>query len=214
MAGFWLPDTRYVYGDKCAEYHLDNTQTLSIQTRVAVTVNKINPNCFMLSKILDVVPKGILKISMKADDWNPKRDNLELLVCDYYNDTGDIVVDEPVGSDDPAKTSTISYMEVNSDGELEEATAPEYLDIGHTYYYSATFSDENVHAEWRVKLIGDEDESERIALERLMVLRDVNDKTISLRPGKSSRIKGRRFQLEVCDLNGDYESNIEVEVSA
>lgn len=214
LAGFWLPDTRYVYGDKCVEYRLDNTQTLDIQTRVAVTVNEINPNCFMLSKILDVVPKGILRISMKADDWNPKRDNLELLVCDYYNDTGDIVVDEPVGSDDPAKTSTISYMEVNSDGELEEATVPEYLDIGHTYYYSATFSDENVHAEWRVKLIGDEDESERIALERLMVLRDVNDKTISLRPGKSSRIKGRRFQLEVCDLNGDYESNIEVEVSA
>lgn len=214
MAGFWLPDTHFIYGINREKYNLDNTQTLNIQDRLMVTVNEINPSCYMISKILDVVPKGLLKLSMKLDDFDPKRDCIEHKVCNYYSSTGDIVVDEPVGSDDPAKTSTISYMEVNSDGELEEATAPEYLDIGHTYYYSATFSDENVHAEWRVKLIGDEDESERIALERLMVLRDVNDKTISLRPGKSSRIKGRRFQLEVCDLNGDYESNIEVEVSA
>ena len=201
-----------MYGDKCKEYHLDNTQTISIQTRVAVTVNEINPNCFMVSKILDIVPKGILKLSMKQDDWNLKRDSLEFLVCDYYNDTGDITIDEPIGSDDPDKTSEIVYMAVNADGELETAAAPTILNIGETYYYSAIFSDENVATEWRIKLVDPIDETERVALERLMVIRDVDGHTISLRPGKSSRIKGRKFQLEVCDVNGDYESVIELEV--
>lgn len=201
-----------MYGDKCKEYHLDNTQTISIQTRVAVTVNEINPNCFMVSKILDIVPKGILKLSMKQDDWNPKRDSLEFLICDYYNDTGDITIDEPIGSSDPDKTSEIVYMAVNADGELETAAAPTILNIGETYYYSAIFSDENVATEWRIKLVDPIDETERVALERLMVIRDVDKRTISLRPGKSSRIKGRKFQLEVCDVNGDYESVIELEV--
>ena len=201
-----------MYGDKCKEYRLDNTQTISIQTRVAVTVNEVNPNCFMVSKILDIVPKGILKLSMKQDDWNPKRDSLEFLICDYYNDTGDITIDEPIGSSDPDKTSEIVYMAVNADGELETAAAPTILNIGETYYYSAIFSDKNVATEWRIKLVDPIDETERVALERLIVIRDVDKHTISLRPGKSSRIKGRKFQLEVCDVNGDYESVIELEV--
>lgn len=177
-------------------------------------MNDLHPSCYIVSKILDVEPVGVIKLSLKLDQFNPKRDSVELKVCDYYNDTGDIIVDEPVGSEDPEKTSVITYMEVNSDGELEVATAPATLDVGKTYYYSANFSNNEVKAEWRIKLVGEESDSERILFERLMVIRDVNDTTISLTPGKASKIKGRTFKLEVCDINGDYESNIEVEVSS
>ena len=214
LSGFWIPDTDYVYGKNREKYNLDNTQTLAIQMRLMVTVNKINPSCYMISKILDVVPKGVLKISMKADDFNEKRDNRDLFVCDYYTNSGDITIVEPSGSEDPEKTSLIEYMIVNADDELEPATAPESLDVGQTYYYSALFSSEGITAQWRIRLIGDESESDRIALERLMVIRDVDTNTISLRPGKAAKIKGRSFKLEVCDINGEYESNIEVEVSA
>lgn len=216
LSGLWLPDTAYVYGDNREKYGLDNTQTLDIQMRVMVTVNEINPNCYMLSKILDMVPKGVLKISMKADDYNVKRDNVALKVCDYYNDSGDIVIDPPVKEDDPDKTSTISYMAINADGELEPATLTTKLDIGNTYYYSSEFTPSGPEAHWRIQLV-DEDseysESDRLALERLMVIREIDDHTISLRPGKSNRIKGLKFRLIVADVNGDYESTIEVEVN-
>lgn len=181
-----------------------------------MTVNDLHPNCYMISKVLDMVPKGVLKLSMKQDDYDEKRDNVTLRVCDYYNDTGDVIVDEPVGTGDPCFTSEIVSMMVNTDGELEPSNVPEHsLSIGKTYYYSATFSDENITAQWRIRLVDDDEkytEKERLELERLMVIRDVDSTTISLRPGKSNRLKGLHFTLIVCDINGEYESTYDVEV--
>ena len=180
-----------------------------------ITNNDIHPSCYIVSKILDVEPQGVIKLSLKLDQYNSKRDNIELKVCDYYSDSGDIIVEEPVGSNDPCKTSEITHMLVNTDNELEPSTMITSLVIGATYYWSVTFSDEDVMAQWRIKLVDDNDEyseKERLELERLMVIRDVNDTTISLRPGKSDRLKGKQFKLIVCDENGDYESTINLEV--
>lgn len=216
LSGLWLPDTHYVYGDKAAEYNLSNTQTLDIQMRVMVTVNDINPNCYMLSKILDIVPKGILKISMKADDYNKVRDNVELKICDYYNDNGNPVIDYPTIPRDPQKTSEIYYAEINSDGELEYITPPRYLEIGKTYYLYADFSQPGVVGKWEIK-INDEEadaytDSEEKELIRLMVLRDVDDHTVSLKVSKSNKLKGAAFRLYVSDYNGDYKSFLGMEV--
>lgn len=217
LTGFWIPNTYYLYGDKIKQYNLVDTRTLSIQKRIMMTVNDLHPNCYMISKVLDMVPKGLLKLSMKQDDYNEKRDNVALKVCDYYNDTGDTIVDEPVGSNDPCLTSEIHYMTVDSDGELIESASPyTSLVVGETYYWRATFSDEDVAAQWRIRLVDEEGiytEKERLELERLMVIRDVDSTTISLRPGKSYRIKGLKFKLIVCDINGDYESTVELEVA-
>jgi hypothetical protein len=217
LTGFWIPNTYYLYGDKLKQYNLVDTRTLSIQKRIMMTVNDLHPNCYMISKVLDMVPKGLLKLSMKQDDFDAKRDNIALKVCDYYNDTGDVVIQEPVGSNDPCLTSEIKYMTVDSDGEMIESASPyTTLVVGETYYWRAIFSDEDVAAQWRIRLIDEDDsytEKQRLELERLMVIRDVDNTTISLRPGKSNRIKGLKFKLIVCDINGDYESAIELEVA-
>lgn len=217
LTGFWIPNTYYLYGDKLKQYNLVDTRTLSIQKRIMMTVNDLHPNCYMISKVLDMVPKGLLKLSMKQDDFDAKRDNVTLKVCDYYNDTGDIIINEPVGSNDPCLTSEIKYMTVDSDGEMIESASPyTTLVVGETYYWRAIFSDEDVAAQWRIRLIDEDDsytEKQRLELERLMVIRDVDNTTISLRPGKSNRIKGLKFKLIVCDVNGDYESAIELEVA-
>lgn len=176
-----------------------------------ITHNDINPTCYMVSKVNDMIPPGIIKLTMKLDDFNPKRDNVLLKVCDYYLDTGDIAPAQPSQEPDPEMTSTISYMAINSDGELEEDTAPDALVIGNTYYYAVAFSDGDVSADWRITLVGDDDD--RLALEKLMVLRNIDDHTVSVRPGKSNRIKGRSFVLSVCDANGNYESSIILEVA-
>lgn len=175
-----------------------------------ITHNDINPTCYMVSKVNDMIPPGIIKLTMKLDDYNPKRDNIPLKVCDYYLDTGDISSPASPQADDEL-TSEIIYMAVNSDGELEESQDMPQLTIGNTYYYMAEFSDDDVAADWRVTLVGDDDD--RLALEKLMVLRNIDDHTVSVRPGKSNRIKGRSFVLSVCDANGNYESSIILEVA-
>lgn len=221
LSGAWLPNTNYVYGNMCSEFGLDDTRTLYIQKRLMMTVNDIHPNCYMISKVLDMVPKGILKLSMKLDDFNPKRDNIELKVCDYYDDSGDVVVTKP-DSEPPVGTSAITYMIINNDGELESGGTPPQLVVGTTYYFTgellnadSSINDSSIH--WRITLKDDSEEytdSERLALEKLMVIREVNSSTISLRPGKSNKIKGLTFILTACDVSGNYESTLEVEVES
>lgn len=170
----------------------------------------------MVSKVLDMAPQGIIKLSLKLDDLDLSRDEPSLLLCDYYNDTGDIVVDKPTGTDDSTKTSTISYMIVNADDELEQSSEfPTTLDIGQTYYFRAFFSDPDIDAQWRIILSDDSmSEEERIAIERLMVLRDIDSNTVSIRPAKSKKLPGLQFKLNVCDIEGNYSSSIDVEVTS
>lgn len=155
--------------------------------RFMITHNQINPKCYMVSKVDDTTPAGLVKLTFKQDEYNPKRDNPALLLCDYYNNSGDIVVNGDIH--EPSE-STIKYMIVNEDGELEEAdsSAP-MLELGKTYYFESDGSD------WRITVLGDFSEEERLSLEKLITIRNVNDTTISLRPGKSNRIKGLQFNL-------------------
>lgn len=216
LTGTWLPNTYYVYGDRLEEFELMDTRTIAIQTRTMITVNDINPNCYMVTKNVDMHPKGILKLSLKSDDFNPKRDNVELKVCDYYNDTGDVIVIDPPKDPDPETSSTIHYMVVDANNELDVDDSFPILEIGKTYYYNAEFSDSGVTAQWRVELIdenGTYTEKERYSLERLMVIRDISSTGISMRPGKSNRLKGLKFKLSVCDVDGNYESSIDLEVA-
>lgn len=216
LTGLWMPNTNYVYGDRLEKFELMDTRTITIQTRAMITVNDINPNCYMVTKNVDMHPKGIFKLSLKSDDFNPKRDNVELKICDYYNDTGDVIIIDPPRDPDPATSSTIHYMVVDTDDELAVDDTFPILETGTTYYYEAEFSEDGVTAQWRIELIDDNDEyteKERYALERLMVIRDISSTGISLRPGKSGKLGGLRFKLSVCDIDGNYESSIDVEVA-
>lgn len=169
----------------------------------------------MISKVLDMTPKGVIKLSLKQDDFNPKRDNIDLLVCDYYNDTGDIKVEKP-NPDPVIGSSSIIHMVVNSDGELEVGEDISSVSIATTYYFSSVFSEDTpVDANWRITVKdtdGSYTDEEKEALDRLMVLREVDDKSVSLRPGKSKKLSGLTFVLSVCDINGNYYSSIELEV--
>lgn len=186
ISSSWLPDTYNVYRD-LGKYNLSDTRVIKHQMRFMITHNQINPKCYMVSKVDDTTPAGLVKLTFKQDEYNPKRDNPNLFLCDYYNNSGDIVVDGVIP--EPSE-STIKYMIVNDDGELEEAdTSTPILEIGKTYYFESDGSD------WRITVIGEFTDEERLSLEKLITIRNVNDTTISLRPGKSNRIKGMRFNL-------------------
>lgn len=214
VTSMWLPNTHYIYGDKgIMSYNIADTRLVTIQQRIMITLNTLYPNCYMVSKVIDMSPKGIIKLTLKQDDYDPSRDNANLLLCDYYNDTGDINIALPTSDSTETTSSTISYMVLNSDNQLDKNEEIPILQLGTTYYFSSEFSEEDIDGQWRVIVEGDYTEEERIAIEKLIILDTINSSTVSLRPGKSKKLKGLKFNLSVCDINGNYYSSLELEVA-
>lgn len=218
LTSSWLPDAYYVYGNELSSLGLCDTRTIMHGQRFFMSNNDLDPKIYEVTKIKDISPHGVIKLSIKQDELNEKRDNIELHVCDYYTDEGEILVDklEQLIPDDE-KTSEIHWMFVDTDGELDynDGSNLEVLNIGHTSYFFAKFSDDYVDGQWRISLVNDEElnESDVQYYEGLMKLTKFDENTLALKPAKASSLKGRRFILSVSDLNGEYESSIEVGVS-
>ena len=218
VTGLWLPDIYQVYGDKLSEYHLCDTRYLAHDQRYMITNNIINPKVYMCTKVEEMNPQGIIKLTVKQDEFDRNRDNVELLICDYYNDSGDVYIDEPEEQQSETKTSIIHRMVVNSDGELIEndGTYPTSLVVGKISYYEVVFSDEGIKPDWRVSLIdndGEYTEDEKAYYENLLVLTKYDDSTLAIRVGKANSLKGKHFLLSVQDNEGYYKSFIELEVA-
>lgn len=216
LTNSWLPDTHHVYGDKLEELGMCDTRTVFYNQRFFLSNNDLEPKIYQVTKVLDINPLGIIKLSIKQDELNEKRDNVELRVCDYYTDEGDILVDIPiVDTPDAEKTATISWLTTNEDGELIDGVETK-LEIGITYYFGVTFSADNVDPQWKIELIDeneeftDEDKEYYIGL---MKLTKFDGTTLALKPAKASSLKGKKFTLSVSDSNGEYYDSIIVEVA-
>lgn len=223
LTSFWLNDTKYVYGDKIETLGMCDTRTIMHGQRFFMSNNDLDPKIYEVTKIKDINPQGIIKLSIKQDELNEKRDNVELRVCDYYTDEGDIQIDKPiVEAPDDTKSSTILWMAVNDDDELEETidSTLKTLQIGQTSYFMAKFyngDDEvKIDGQWRIELsdvsnISEEDISYYVGLIKITKF---DSSTIAIKPAKASSLKGMKFILSVEDIDGEYSSAIEVEVSA
>lgn len=215
----WLPDTNYTYGEQLEALGMCDTRTVMYGQRFFLSNNDLDPKIYEVTKIKDINPQGVIKLSIKQDEIREKRDNIELRICDYYTDDGDIQVNTPIiGVPDDTKSSEIYWMFVNTDGELDHGndTSLELLQIGQTSYFMAVFSDENIDAQWRLKLVDEEglSEDDVAYYEGLMKITKFDTTTIALKPGKASSLKGKKFILSVSDASGEYKSSIEVEVAS
>ena len=213
LTSSWIPDTHFVYGDKLEELGMCDTRTITHLQRFFFSNNDLDPKIYQITKITDLNPQGIIKLSIKQDELNEKRDNVDLRICDYYTDEGDILIDKPsVNIVDSTKTSIIKWMNVNENGELIESAASR-LQIGQSYYFEVGFSDENIDPQWRIDIIGDYSEKDREKYIGYMKLTKFDSSALALKPAKASSLKGKKFILSVSDVNGEYNSSIEVEVS-
>lgn len=209
----WLPDIYHVYGDKLTELGMCDTRTIMHGQRFFMSNNDLDPKIYEVTKIKDINPQGIIKLSIKQDELNEKRDNIELRVCDYYTDEGDVNVDIPeVETPDSEKTSSISWLTTDEYGELIDGVETK-LELGTTYYFGVTFSDNGIDPQWRIDLLSDYSEEDKEYYVGLMKLTKFDSSTLALKPAKASSLKGKRFTLSVCDSNGEYFSSIEVEVA-
>lgn len=214
LTAAWMPDIHYVYGDKCVDWGLDDNRTIMHDNRFLISNNIIDPKVYKVTKIVDLVPQGIIKYSIKQDGLNRFRDNINLGLCDYYTDDGTIQVIEPVSSPEPSeKISTITRMFINANNELVEndGTYSEDIILGTTSYFKVDFSTEGIDPEWRVHLEdpdGQYSDKDKLYYEQLIKVNEFDRATVAIRPAKAYSLIGKSFNLCVSDLNGEYHSSI------
>ena len=215
LTNSWLPDTYHVYGDKLEELGMCDTRTVFYNQRFFLSNNDLEPKIYQVTKVLDINPQGIIKLSIKQDELNEKRDNIELRICDYYTDEGDINVDIPeVEIPDEEMWSEINWLAIDDNGELVDGVQTN-LELGKTYYFGVKFSDNGIDPQWRIDLIGDYSDEDKEYYIGLMKLTKFDGTTLALKPAKASSLKGKKFILSVSDINGNYkpENPIELEVA-
>lgn len=207
----WLPDVRYIYEDAIDKFGLDNNQTIVYGMRFMLSHNDYDPRVYKVTKVLDIAPQGLIKLTLKQDDLNKKTDNIDLRICDYFTDTGNIVVNQPdLEYANPYLGSEIVSMEKSPNNELEESvTLNTTLHLGETVYYKAKYLPEGseIDPEWRIEIIGNYTDEEVQYYEKLVKVTELDDHTVAIRPGKANSLIGKQFRLTVQDLSGNYYSS-------
>lgn len=228
-----MPDFAFIFGEKLHDYGLDDTRYFVHDLRVMLTTNEINPKCYKVTKINELAPKGIFKCIVKQDEFDEKKDNVELMVCNYYDEDGDVITD-PIVPDTPdiSKTSTI-YWGKYTDGKINKidtsisSLIPDGLHIGETSYFISEFSDNKpTSVEWRVEYVDVTPADTTLKQERkdyycgLLKINDFGENdvnetkisSISIRPNKVKSLIGKKFRIVVQNHDGQYNSSIEAEV--
>lgn len=214
----WIPDIFLLYEDKLSDYDLCDTRYLRHDHRFMLTHNKLDPKVYAITKVQDLVPQGIIKLTLKQDELNNVRDNVDLMLCDYYNSFGEVVTKQESHIDDTARSFLWSAI-VDENGVLQRNQEQDnILHIAVISYFNVEFflkgKLQDLNAEWRINYNGtselSEDEIKHLC--DLMVMRQIDKSTISIKPAKTNKLIGERFILSVQDSNGDYASSIELEV--
>ena len=230
----WVPDTHYLYGDEgLKRFNLCDTRYMEHEQRFVMSHNKINPKVYEITKVVDLNPMGVINLTLKQDEWDEKRDNKELLICNYYDDTGETQIVIPEA--EPQDTTLTSYIytaHINEDGELEldlvdqETRDRDYnkLEINGTYYfvaeyYTGTVGGEQVieperKSEWKLNLKDTDGltDAEIKHLDNMMVMETIDDNIISIHPKRAKTLIGHAFTLTVTDMTGESRSTMDVEV--
>lgn len=205
-----------------SKYKLDDTRYLTIDDRLMITTNEINPECWRVSKVDELTPQGILKVTMKRDMFDPSRDNIDLMLCDYYNKTKDILVD-PLDIDeefpDISETFNVVWGSVDNDGYLiKSSDTDNHLTLNSISYFIADIDvvEKDITLDWTLELIDDNDEfsdTEKEYFIGLLIIEIVDDKSISIMPSKAQSLMGKKFKLKAQDKHNTYKGEIEMEVA-
>lgn len=213
LIGAWLPDLYHVYGDKLQLLGMDDNRTIFYEQRFMITNNSLEPRVYQVTKNVDVFPPGIMKLSLKQDEYDKTRDNAELCICDYYSKIGESKLDFKEST--ALLSSHISQMQINAQNELEVITTDtnSQLYIGNHAYFQADFPDTSSMANWKISLVSSNDyEKPNSYYENLLKMEFVDSHTLLLKIGKAKSLIGKTFVLSVTDEKGEYYSSIEIEV--
>lgn len=218
LTSAWLPDIYYTYGENLKALGLCDNRTITYEQRFMLTNNTLDPKVYQVTKIVDLVPKGMIKLTIKQDELNKTRDNIELKICDYYSNSGESEIykeNSPQLYDEILKE--IRWMKQNENNELDYINEFEdkHLHIGKTSYFEYYIKTRKFNALWNIELIDVNNEytnEEKEYYKNLLSVINIDSNKISIKPGKAKSLVGKRFLLTATDDNGDYFSSIEIEV--
>lgn len=218
LTSAWIPDTYYTYGNNIYELGLSDTRTIMHEQRFMLTNNILDPKVYQVTKVVDLNPSGIIKLSIKQDELNEKRDNIKLKICDYYNDSGESNVSFVKDDSMPVvENPEIKWMQLNSEGELDEVLDDilKYLHIGQSSYFECIPSNVESHLNWNIEFINVENHysSEECShFEGLIKITALKNGVISVKPGRTKKLIGKHYLLSAEDRYGFIRSSIELEV--
>lgn len=213
-----MPDTYYAYGSNINELKLSDTRTIMHEQRFMLTNNILDPKVYQVTKVVDLSPSGVVKLSIKQDEINLKEDNIELRICNYYTDSGDQKVDSIIIPQASKSKSIINWMYVNDDGELQNLQflddSEKALHLGKLSYFQHEGKYPDETSVWKLSLINNENytSDEVVYYEGLMKVDNIDKSTISIKPGKANSLIGKKFILSVEDNSGFDHTSIELEV--
>lgn len=218
LTSAWIPDTYYTYGNNIYELGLSDTRTIMHEQRFMLTNNILDPKVYQVTKVVDLNPSGIIKLSIKQDELNEKRDNIKLKICDYYNDSGESNVSFVKDDSMPVvENPEIKWMQLNSEGELDEVLDDilKYLHIGQSSYFECIPSNVESHLNWNIEFVNVENHysSEECShFEGLIKITVLKNGVISVKPGRTKKLIGKHYLLSAEDRYGFIRSSIELEV--
>lgn len=217
LTAAWLPDIYYAYGNNLYDLGLSDDRTIMHEQRFMLTNNILDPKVYQVTKIIDLNPSGVIKLSIKQDELNKKVDNVQLRICNYYKGSGDQKTEIIQKPQTMITSSQIEWMYLNDDGEIEPLLdrSKQFLYIGKNSYFEYKLPYADLTSEWNISLVdknSEYTEEEKSYYEGLIKLTVMDNVTISLKPGKAHSLIGKRFNLSATDNNGDNHSSIEVEV--
>lgn len=212
-----MPDIYYAYGNNLYELGLDDNRTVMHEQRFMLSNNILDPKVYQVTKVTDLNPSGVIKYSIKQDELDNKRDNVELQICDYYTDSGDQKTETIQKPQMMITKSQIRWLTLNDDGELEPLydKSKQYLYLGMNSYFEYKLPYQDLKSEWNLSVydrkneLSDEDKTYYEGLMKITVMDNV---TISIKPGKANSLIGKRFILSATGNNGDNHSSIVLEV--
>lgn len=215
----WIPDVYQLYGDRYKDC-LDDNRTIMFNQRFMIGYNDLNPKVYIVTKIKDFTPKGLIKLSLKQDDYDEHRDNVKLGICNYYNDMGEIQVEETIKESTDKNHFRIIRKMLNDKDELVDI--PDNYDtrlfIGKESYFKAEFINEDgkvisdKKAEWRIELVDNQEVNANYYV-GLLKLTSFDDNILIIRPSKANSLKGKYFNIIVSDSSGNFSSSYMVEVA-
>lgn len=91
-----------------------STTSISVNARFLISdVGRIPPQAWKVSKLQDVLPIGLTKVTLEQDGFNPQTDSAELMIADYHKEAIIPTPIKPMPEDEePISTTgevTISY---------------------------------------------------------------------------------------------------------
>ena len=179
-----MPDIYYAYGNNLYELGLDDNRTVMHEQRFMLSNNILDPKVYQVTKVTDLNPSGVIKYSIKQDELDNKRDNVELQICDYYTDSGDQKTETIQKPQMMITKSQIRWLTLNDDGELEPLydKSKQYLYLGMNSYFEYKLPYQDLKSEWNLSVydrkneLSDEDKTYYEGLMKITVMDNVTYK--------------------------------------